>query len=176
MDTKKLLTIVTIILATMVVSLSSFIAGMFIPRPGLVGGGSAVVNQPANNAPPQRPPFTGKKPSQYKIGKPYSVAMQKSRPVIAVFYVDWCHFCQSFMPKFQQLSKMYRGKVTFTAVNAEDPKNADLAKEYNIRAFPSVFLINPATKEKEQIEGSSFESVESMKKAIDSYLERHSKK
>lgn len=173
METKRVLIILSVVLATMVVSLTSFIAGMFIQKPGYVPPNPAAMNQPQNN-PPQRPPLPGKKPSQYNIGKSYDVAMKRQRPVIAVFYVDWCHFCQAFMPKFQNLAKSYRGKMTFTTVNVEDPKNADVVKKYDIKAYPTVFFIDPKTKEKEQVESSSFATEDTMKKAIDGYLEKHS--
>lgn len=171
METKKVLIIVSIVLATMVVALTSFIAGMFIPRPGMMPGNMPAMNQPQNNPPP-RPVIPGKKPSSYHIGKPYSVAMKRHRPVIAVFYVDWCHFCQAFMPKFEKLAKQYKGKMTFTTVNVEDPKNADIAKEYDIKAYPTVFFINPTTKEKQQVDSSAFATEETMKQAIDSYLQK----
>lgn len=173
METKKFLIILSVVLATMVVSLTSFIAGMFIPRPGALPAGAppAAINQPQNN-PPQRPPLPGKKPSTFKVGKPFDVVMKRNRPVIAVFYVDWCHFCQAFMPKFQELSKAYKGKMNFTMVNCEDPKYADVVKEYDIKAYPTVFFINPQTKAKEQVESSAFATTDTMKKAIDTYLEK----
>lgn len=172
MESKKLLTIVVVVLATMVVSLTSFIAGMFIPRPGLSESAPAEVQQPEANAPAKPPALPGRKPSSYKIGKPYNVAMRTGRPVIAVFYVDWCHFCQAFMPKFKELSGIYRGKMTFTTVNVEDTKNADLAKKYDIKEFPSVFIINPRTQEKEKIDSSNFQSIDTMKEKIDAYLNK----
>lgn len=174
METKRFLIILTVVLATMVVALTSFIAGMYIPRPGMAPVAPAAMNQPPSNMPPPSPVIPGKKPSEYHIGKPFHVAMSRKRPVIAVFYVDWCHFCQAFMPKFQELSKTYRGKMTFTTVNVEDTKNADIVKEYDIKAYPTVFFINPTTKEKEPVESSAFASTDAMKKAIDTYLEKNS--
>lgn len=179
MEAKKVLIIVSIVLATMVVALTSFIAGMYIPKPGMtpgmMPGNVPAMNQPPANQPPARPPVPGKKPSSYNIGRPYSVAMKRHRPVIAVFYVDWCHFCQAFMPKFEDLAKAYRGKMTFTTVNVEDPKNADIVKEYDIKAYPTVFFINPTTKEKEQVDSSAFATKETMKEAIDTYLKKAAK-
>lgn len=175
METKRFLIILTVVLATMVVALTSFIAGMYIPKPGMAPGfpgAPAAMNPQPNNMPPQHPVIPGKKPSEYHIGKPFHVAMSRKRPVIAVFYVDWCHFCQAFMPKFQELAKTYRGKMTFTTVNVEDPKNADIVKEYDIKAYPTVFFINPTTKEKEQVDSASFATKDTMKKAIDTYLEK----
>lgn len=185
METKRVLIILTVVLATMVVSLTSFIAGMFIPRPGFAPGNMPPgMNQPGNppgqpgqpgmNQPPaQRPPLPGKKPSTFRVGKPYDIVMQRNKPVIAVFYVDWCHFCQAFMPKFDELYKKYRSKMSFTMVNCEDPKNANVVKEYNITAYPTVFFIDPKTKEKEQVNSSSFQSEDTLKAAIDKYLEEH---
>ena len=42
-------------------------------------------------------------PSDYQIGISYEDAIKSDRPMIALFYVDWCGYCMRFMPKYKRL-------------------------------------------------------------------------
>ena len=47
------------------------------------------------------------KPSDYKVGISYEQALESNKPMVALFYVDWCGYCLRFMPKFKALSLLY---------------------------------------------------------------------
>ena len=80
-------------------------------------------------------------------------AMDSGKPVIALFYADWCGFCQSFAPTFARIIKTRDFKKNLAAayVNCDDPANDKYIKEYKIEGFPSVFMINPKTGEKTKV-------------------------
>ena len=51
-------------------------------------------------------------PSDYKIGVTYDEALKSDKPVLALFYVDWCGYCLRFMPKFKTISTIYKDKYS----------------------------------------------------------------
>ena len=80
---------------------------------------------------------------QYDKGKSMEKAKATGKPVIVFFYTDWCHFCQSFAPTFNKISKDSKIKKNFAIayVNCEKPENSALMKEYNVQGFPTVFVV-----------------------------------
>ena len=85
-----------------------------------------------------------KHPSDYKIGITYTEALQSEKPMLAVFYVDWCGYCLRFMPKFNILSKLYGNKYNFVMINVEGSKqNRKLAENVGIGGFPTVYILDP---------------------------------
>lgn len=64
------------------------------------------------------------------------------KPVVALFYVDWCSYCRKFMPVFGQFAKKYGDDYVFAAVNCDLPENQSFIKSYSIMGFPSVFIID----------------------------------
>lgn len=84
-----------------------------------------------------------KHPSDYKIGITYENALKSDKPVLALFYVDWCGYCMKFMPQFNILNKIYKGKYNLVMVNVEDSKNSDLVENIGISGFPTVYILDP---------------------------------
>lgn len=82
--------------------------------------------------------------TQYDKGKSMEKALKTKKPVIVFFYTDWCGYCQRFVPTYHKVSKNRAIKKNFAIayVNCEDAKNSDLMKEYQIQAFPTVFVLD----------------------------------
>ena len=98
-----------------------------------------------------------KKPSEYKIGIPYEKAAKDTKkPMIVLFYADWCGFCVRFMPIYEELYKNHKNQFNFTKVNVEDSKYADAVKKYEISAFPTVFMVNTKNDTREHLENQNF--------------------
>jgi len=72
----------------------------------------------------------------------YSEITDNEKPVVAMFYVDWCGYCRRFMPEYGKLAKKLGDKYTFSVVNCDEAENAELTREYNIMSFPSLFVID----------------------------------
>ena len=123
--------IILVLLALMVSVASLIFAGkMYMDAQG---GSNQGGNQPAV-----------KISKKYDKGHSYAKAKSSGKPIVAFFYVDWCGFCQRFAPLFADLvkDKELKKDVSFAYINCEDPKNAELVREYAIDSYPSVFVIN----------------------------------
>ena len=109
---------------------------------------------------PEKPARAEKaaKPSENGIFSKKSMslkdAMKDSKTVIVLFYADWCPHCQNFGPTFKELEKdrQLKKKYNFVRINSEDPASQAIMQEYGIQGFTSLFMVNPKTKEKQQIE------------------------
>ena len=72
----------------------------------------------------------------------YQELKDDSKPIITLFYVDWCGYCVRFMPKFAQYSEKYAKEFSFALVNCDSPENKDFVNENNIRSFPTLKIID----------------------------------
>lgn len=103
---------------------------------GLAGISAAGIAYAEMNAP--------KHPSEYHIGIPYEEALTSEKPMVAVFYVDWCGYCLRFMPKFNIMSKIYKDKYNFVMINVESDKSTrKLAENVGVAGFPTVYILDP---------------------------------
>ena len=82
--------------------------------------------------------------TQYDKGKSLEKAKATKKPVIVFFYTDWCGYCQRFAPTYHKFSKDSAIKKNFAIayVNCEDSKNRSAMEEYNVHAFPTVFVVD----------------------------------
>lgn len=110
---------------------------------------------------------------QYDKGQSMDKALKTEKPVIVWFYTDWCGFCQGFAPTFGKLTKDKQIKKSFAVayVNAEKPENQGLMQEYQVQGFPTVYLINPANKEKVQIDNQKLFEEDAVKKLTKEFME-----
>lgn len=111
-----------------------------------------------------------KKPSEYKIGIPYEKAMKAKKPVIALFYADWCGYCIKFMPTFEALSKIYKDDYNFTKVNVEDPQHEKLVRGIGITGFPTVFILDPKYDNKILLSNAIFGDMKKFRIELDRFL------
>lgn len=82
-------------------------------------------------------------------GQTYALAKETGKPVIVWFYTDWCGYCQKFAPTFKKLSKdkELTEKFAIAFVNAENPSNEEIVKEFNVDGYPSLYIVNANKKE-----------------------------
>lgn len=111
------------------------------------------------------------KPSEYHIGISMDSAYKMpDRPILAMFYADWCTYCLRFMPTMKKLSEEYADKYNFVMIDAEAPDNLDLVKQYRINGFPSLFIIDPEIENQISLPISSYQSIDYMREDMDRYL------
>lgn len=67
-----------------------------------------------------------------------SLISEKSKPVIAMFYMVSCPSCNKIKPVFEDLAEKDSDKVSFIKIEAMD--NIDITNSYGIRSTP-MFLI-----------------------------------
>ena len=70
-------------------------------------------------------------------------AIKSDKPILTMFYVDWCGYCRRFMPIFSALSVVYKDKYTFAVVNCDKPENKAFVEQYYISDFPTLYIIDP---------------------------------
>jgi thiol-disulfide isomerase/thioredoxin len=112
-----------------------------------------------------------KHPSEYHIGISYDEALQSDKPMLAVFYVDWCGYCLKFMPKYKILSKLYTNKFNFVMINVESSKETrKLAENAGIGGFPTVYILDPKYDNKVLISNSVYQDLGKFRIELDRYL------
>lgn len=79
-------------------------------------------------------------PAEYVLS--FVEAEKTNKPVVAMFYVDWCGYCRRYMPIFGKFAKEYKDKYTFAVINCDKPENRKLVEENNIMAFPTLIVFD----------------------------------
>lgn len=69
-------------------------------------------------------------------------------PMVIDFYATWCGPCKQISPALEVSAAQLEGKVKFVKVNVD--QFSDLSANYNIRAMPTVLLIDASGKEVER--------------------------
>ena len=65
------------------------------------------------------------------------------KPTLMLFYADWCPHCTKAKPLFEELQQT-NNDVNVKLVNCEEEK--ELAKQFNVRAYPTVYIVNGENK------------------------------
>ena len=110
------------------------------------------------------------KQSEYKIGIEYNKAMKSKKPVLVLFYADWCGYCVKFMPIYQELYEKYADVMDFSKVNVEDKKYEKVVNEIGITGFPTVFILDPKYDNKVLLSNAYLGKTETVSKELDRYL------
>lgn len=116
--------------------------------------------------------FLNKKPtpSDYKIGVSYDVAVKSDKPMLALFYVDWCGYCLRFMPKFNTINTLYKNKYNVVMLNAEAPENQALVKDVALTGFPTMYVIDPKYDNRFLLNNAVYMDLGKLRKELDRYL------
>lgn len=130
---------------------------------------SAVVTYAVN---PSVTEFINKKnsPSDYKIGVSYEEALKSDKPMLALFYVDWCGYCLRFMPKFSTINTLYKSKYNVVMLNAEAPENQDLVKDVVLTGFPTMYIIDPKYDNRFLLNNALYMDLAKLRKELDRYV------
>ena len=110
------------------------------------------------------------KPSDYHVGVKYEDALKSDKPMVALFYVDWCGFCMKFMPKYKMISDVYKNKFNFVMLNAEDSANLKLAEDVALTGFPTVYILDPKYDNRVLINGAIYQDMKKLRVELDRYV------
>lgn len=72
----------------------------------------------------------------------FEEAKKSDKPMIVMFYVDWCAYCRRFMPKFAEYSKEFNKDYTFTTINCDIPAYRTMVEDFHIMGFPTLYVID----------------------------------
>lgn len=112
-----------------------------------------------------------KHPSDYKIGITYEDAVSASeKPMVALFYADWCSYCMKFMPKFKILSGLYKDKYNFVMINVENKQYIQLANNMYLSGYPTVYILDPKYDNRVLIPNSIYQDLGKFRVELDRYL------
>ena len=105
----------------------------------------------------------------------YEEAIKLDKPMVVLFYVDWCTYCRRFMPTFGEFANKYKDKYSFVAINCDKSMYQKMVKEFNIMGFPTVFVVDKKVDLRFALQMASMADKSVMAKELDGYLNSRSK-
>jgi thioredoxin 1 len=66
------------------------------------------------------------------------------KPVMVLFYADWCPYCAMIAPTIDELAEKYEGRMQTYRVNVDD--NGVLRAEYKVEHIPDVIFFKDGFK------------------------------
>lgn len=109
-------------------------------------------------------------PSDYKIGLSYDDAIKVNKPIIAMFYVDWCTYCKNFMPKLRIINSIYKNQYNVVMINCEDPQNKKVIDDYQITSYPTIYIIDYSKNMRIHLDNGNYGDLGFLKREFDRYL------
>ena len=108
-------------------------------------------------------------PSDYDLGVSFDDAVKDGKPIIAVFYVDWCTYCKRFMPKLDKVRNLNKNEFNIVLINCEKEGNEKLLKENRVSAYPTVYILDPKYDNRVHIDNAYFSTVSDLNKEVKRY-------
>ena len=99
----------------------------------------------------------------------YQEVTDTEKPIVAMFYVDWCGYCRRFMPNFGKIAKKFSKDYNFVVVNCDDANNIPLAKDYHIMGFPTIYMIDKKLDHSFTLSMAGTEDLNIMKEELANY-------
>ena len=110
------------------------------------------------------------KPSDYKIGIKYEDAIKTDKPMLVLFYVDWCGYCLKFMPKYKTISSIYKKDYNVVMLNSENPRYKDLVADVTLSGYPTLYIIDPKYNNRVHLTNSIYMDLKKLRVELDRYL------
>jgi len=110
------------------------------------------------------------KPSDYKIGVSYEEAIVSDKPMLALFYVDWCGYCMKFMPKYKTISNLYKKDFNVVMLNAEYPEFQELVQDVSLGGYPTLYILDKKYDNRVLLSNSIYHDLKKLRVELDRYL------
>ncbi len=111
-----------------------------------------------------------KVPSQYVIGIKYEEAIKSDKPMLALFYVDWCGYCLKFMPRYKLIHSLYKDKFNVVMINAEYPQYKQLVEDVALAGFPTLYIIDKKYDNRILLNNSIYSDLKKLRIELDRFL------
>ena len=105
----------------------------------------------------------------------YEEAEKLDKPMVVLFYVDWCTYCRRFMPIFGEFATKYQDKYSFVTINCDKLMYENMVKDFNIMGYPSVFVVDKKIDLRFSLQMASLGDKTIMARELDGYLKSRSK-
>ncbi len=105
------------------------------------------------------------------VGLEYQDAITRNKPFLLVFVSS--KDIKSILKSLkigQYIYKHYNSYFNFSILNTENSENAQLAKSYNAKEFPALFLVDPEKNSYIRIP-KKYQTHNNLKRILDNYLE-----
>ena len=105
----------------------------------------------------------------------FEEAEKQDKPMVVMFYVDWCTYCRRFMPTFGEFANKYKDKYSFAVINCDKLMYEKMVKDFNIMGFPTVFVVDKKFDLRFSVQMASMADKSVMKDELDRYLKSRAK-
>ena len=109
-------------------------------------------------------------PSEYSIGVKYEDAIKSDKPILALFYVDWCGYCLKFMPKYKLIHTLYKDKFNIVMINAEYPQYSQLVDDVSLSGFPTLYIIDKKYDNRIMLNNAIYTDLKKLRVELDRFL------
>ncbi|MEW5822431.1 MAG: thioredoxin family protein [Cyanobacteriota bacterium] len=99
------------------------------------------------------------------VNEMLKTSINGDRPVILMFYSQWCGSCRKIRPAYETVRDEYSDKAVFIDVDVDE--NPDLAGQFKVFFVPSLFALNTDTKEVYGLPAHKMATVTSFKSVLD---------
>ena len=72
-------------------------------------------------------------------------ALDQPRVVVVLFTIEGCPACNEYKPRFARVASAFQGQVPILMLDANDPRNANLANRLNVRGVPATYALRRPT-------------------------------
>lgn len=72
--------------------------------------------------------------------KNFKQTIASTTPTLVDFYATWCGPCRTMHPILDRLAASLGSRVTILRYDIDDPQNAELVAEHNVRSVPTLVL------------------------------------
>ncbi len=72
-------------------------------------------------------------------------ALDQSRVVVVLFTIEGCPACTEYKPRFARVASAFQGRVPVLMLDANDPRNANLAGRLSVESVPATFVLRRPT-------------------------------
>ena len=100
----------------------------------------------------------------------YEEAVKIDKPMVIMFYVDWCTYCRKLMPVFGNFAKQFKNEYSFVAINCDKVMYKDLAEKFHVIAYPMLFIYDKKIEHKFSMHVGIMMNNSIMKEELEDYL------